>query len=481
MLKAFDSVLQISVFADSVEDNSDYEPLRYECLHCGEEVKIAAADSSSMVAHFRHRNGNNDIECEKYLGHLDNSKLVHLFPKKKKIKCDFYYNNFNKSFYFGVTFSDEEISKFEKERSHLIIYNHYNKSQKKKVAINHTFFSPNSVAKIEVDFFSNQYELSNPYYNYSDVKKIFNSNSRPTFFKMLGDEPKYKAKLVLSKTLYTNIPYFITYQELYSSPMDINYPQEIKTPMLPTYFRTLDRNFIGRVVRFTKRSQEVMNLIRSWGYELEDSETLTLLWPPAINQNNKYLVNTNFSYLYSSFDLKFRRNINIDEDNIRRHEKGITRVCFDSDLRINSKNIDVVLATHQDTSTDFDQITFSKHEASIFKVPSFTGSESYHLFNSSGVHKLNSGQKVILTKGSTIKCYSGNRLCGVVYPRQRLVNSKKLILADILKYYKRTECIRDGEFDGFEICEEAKKYVYGCYEKKQINTVVKQYILEGKL
>ena len=68
MRKAYDTFLQSEVSADLAATSGGLEPYRYECAHCGEEVRLAAAGSISMVAHFRHRSGNNDVGCENYLG-----------------------------------------------------------------------------------------------------------------------------------------------------------------------------------------------------------------------------------------------------------------------------------------------------------------------------------------------------------------------------------------------------------------------------
>ena len=67
MQKAFDTLLQTVVTAESAAINSDNETFRYECLHCGEEVFLAAQDSVYKATHFRHRSGNNDKDCDFYL------------------------------------------------------------------------------------------------------------------------------------------------------------------------------------------------------------------------------------------------------------------------------------------------------------------------------------------------------------------------------------------------------------------------------
>ena len=68
MQKAYDTFLQSEVSASLAAKAGSFEPYRYECAHCGEEVRLAAVGSISMVPHFRHRSGNSDVECELYLG-----------------------------------------------------------------------------------------------------------------------------------------------------------------------------------------------------------------------------------------------------------------------------------------------------------------------------------------------------------------------------------------------------------------------------
>ena len=71
MLYAYDTFLQEVVSSELAAQNSADEPYRYECACCGEEVFIAAKYSNSMVAHFRHRSGNNDVDCESIWASMD--------------------------------------------------------------------------------------------------------------------------------------------------------------------------------------------------------------------------------------------------------------------------------------------------------------------------------------------------------------------------------------------------------------------------
>ena len=68
MRKAYDMILSDYVDAESAAQSRGFEPYRYECACCWEEVHLCAADSRNQVTHFRHRSGNNNVECENYLG-----------------------------------------------------------------------------------------------------------------------------------------------------------------------------------------------------------------------------------------------------------------------------------------------------------------------------------------------------------------------------------------------------------------------------
>lgn len=91
MYRAYDTMLQVSVSAHEAARNGD-EYYRYECLCCGEEVYIAAAYSHYQSTHFRHRRGNNNKRCEKYMGQIGvHSSSIH---RRKSCfeRADFVFN-----------------------------------------------------------------------------------------------------------------------------------------------------------------------------------------------------------------------------------------------------------------------------------------------------------------------------------------------------------------------------------------------------
>ena len=113
MDKAFDSVFQREV--DALELSKSIEPLygtqfRYQCLCCGEEVFLAAAESSEKSPHFRHRRGNNDIECERYLGQPGALEHYVSIRKHTMDSIGFCFNIDHMTFEISLTLSDKDIS-----------------------------------------------------------------------------------------------------------------------------------------------------------------------------------------------------------------------------------------------------------------------------------------------------------------------------------------------------------------------------------
>ena len=108
MDKAFDAVLQSEVDAAVVAKNSHRflgERFRYKCLCCGEEVYLAAADSSERSPHFRHRKGNNDKECEQYLGQPGAVERFVFLRKHKQEHIEFYFNRDRMTFEICASFT----------------------------------------------------------------------------------------------------------------------------------------------------------------------------------------------------------------------------------------------------------------------------------------------------------------------------------------------------------------------------------------
>jgi hypothetical protein len=120
MLEAYDTQLETVVSADEAAINGDIGYYRYECACCGEEVNIAAVGSSSVVTHFRHKSGNNDIDCEKYLGGLGQRYYE---KSTNGGNIELYFDEQQKTFQLSIAFSEAALQEHEKANSSLYIAN----------------------------------------------------------------------------------------------------------------------------------------------------------------------------------------------------------------------------------------------------------------------------------------------------------------------------------------------------------------------
>lgn len=112
MDKAYDSILYCVVDARSLAKNVLYKDsnyFRYRCLCCGEDVYLAAANSTIQIPHFRHRKGNNDKECEVYLGQVGAIEKYLSARNRSRDHVSFLFNTDRKIFEFGFVFQSEEL------------------------------------------------------------------------------------------------------------------------------------------------------------------------------------------------------------------------------------------------------------------------------------------------------------------------------------------------------------------------------------
>lgn len=210
MLRAFDTLLQTSVSANAAAANSDNEVFRYECLCCGEEVRLAAQDSKATTTHFRHRSGNNDKACELYLGQYGMIRSSPSQRNKKQDRVEFYYQSVHKAFYVSFRFSEAEITAYENLGACLEVRSSRTLNPFFTQKINHTNFHDDSPEEFILDTYADPYYISNTLNNIKREYNLF-SNIGPTFFKVQGEDADFSAKFIKSKSLYTNIKYFIAW------------------------------------------------------------------------------------------------------------------------------------------------------------------------------------------------------------------------------------------------------------------------------
>ena len=478
MRMAYDTILQSEVSAELAAQNSGFEPYRYECICCGEEVFIAAPYSTKVAAHFRHRSGNNDVECENYLGKYRETDTDFNFKKNNRKKVEFYFDSISKTFCLAIKFDEDEIQDYEQQSIDLHLRTEGSEIPFYTLKINGLNFSPDVPTLIPLADFSTSYYLSNTLDGEERKYDFMNCDNAPTFFKVLGNDCDFKARLVRSTIIFTNTKYFVAFQGQYSLPQKVQSSEGMEIEQV-FHFKTMNRKFSGFIFSIIQhRIPFINNLLKSWGYRLETSETLTLLWPPTYLIGDTSVVVSDYVFIFSSFELQARGNINVSSKEIMKLSYGISKIRLKPKTKISKKNAEIVIDKAIPSIDDYDVITFSKNFTENFNVPS---DGTYHLFNNSGVSTLANGQDVFLTPNSFIVQYKSNYPVGCIFPCSQREPPEKELLEDILKHYKRNEGFDLDKFHGFIFSEAISKYIEGCRNTGTINSVVMQFIKGGIL
>ena len=479
MRKAYDTFLQSEVSADLAAKSGGHEPYRYECAHCGEEVRLAAVGSISMVPHFRHRNGNNDVECEKYLGQYGAISVDPRSRKSKNERAEFYFDKNTKMFYLGLRLSDDEINAYEQLTTTFELKASAQERAFLSLHINNRNFGPDVPRMIPIEKFSYNYFLSNTLHGINRKYEVFKNNTEitPTFFKIQGNDIDYKAKLVRSTVLYTNVPYFAAFQRQYPYEWNLHLPSDIEVE--DTFqFETMGRRFLGKVLTIKTKTADIDSLATSWGYQLDASETLTLLWPPAALINETSIIDSNYAFLFSSFELQAHGNINVHSEDIKRITSGLAKVSVNQKIKVYRKNAEIAIDKNEQRSTGFDAISIVQKHDSTYTVPD---DSAHFLFCRAGVMPLSKGQSVPLTPGSVIKHFSYGYLDGLVYPLRQSELTGEYLLSDILSHYKRAETFSMEAFDLSALSKVAFQYIEKCRTSGLINSAAKRFIEEGRI
>lgn len=473
MHKAYDVILQSEVSAVLATQSGGLEPYRYECACCGEEVFVAAPYSDYMVAHFRHRSGNNDIECENYLGRYGSMSTDARSRRSNREKIEFYYQSTTKSFYAGLKYSENEINDYEQHGSMLELMASELSEPFYSISIDFTHFAPDTATMIPLQCFSNNYYIANTFNKKSRKYPFFKSGNLPAFFKIQGEDEDFKARLVRSEALFTKVKYFVVFPCQYAV---LRFPTEIKVHR-DCIFETMGRKFTGLAISISNKNASVNSLLNSWGYQLEDAESLTLLWPPAATINDVCNIAADAAFVYTSFDLQAHGNINVHSGDISKEDdSGISKVAVTSMTKIYQKNIEITLKQQAHQASDFAEVPFTEDVCSKFTV---LDDGDYFLFDNSGVVPLGVGQVIWLTPQSVVKRYNHGYQTSKFNLSQPKTLKDESLLEDILVHYYRSEPFAMDMFSSVTISNTAAQYIKQCTASGTINAAAKQCIMEG--
>jgi hypothetical protein len=473
MLRAFDTILQTEVSASLAAQNGGFEQYRYECACCGEEAFVAAYLSKKQSVHFRHRNGNNDVKCQNYLGQFGMLRAGLHSKRSNRERAEFYFDYTNKTFNIGLRFNENEIQGYEEHGVDFELRARESEKPFTSIKINSLNFTPDVPTIIPLTRFAYNYYVSN---TGNDLKRKYSFCNRniPTFFKILGNEGIFKARLVRSETIYTNTRYFMVFQSQWSV-----YTAYDGMEISETFrFETMGYRFAGVVIKILKKTEKVETLINTWGYQLEDAETLTLLWPPVSLCDDVAKVYSDSIFLHTSFTLQAHGNISVSPNEIKRLSENVSKISVNDKIRVFRKNAEVLIARDKNKAKPCSDINVLIETAGNFTVPNDI---SYFIVNIEGAIPLSVGQHIFLTRHSQIKGYYSGYLLKIVRPHQRQELSGEKLLADIIAHNKRTEPFNVECFNTLSLSDSAMEYIFECEASGVINSVAKQYILEGKL
>lgn len=477
MYKAYDTILQTEVSVESAVQNGDIEQYRYECACCGEAVYVAAPYSTLKSAHFRHRSGNNDVECEIYLGHSNTLTIGNNGRHSNRERIEFYYSNETKLFYIGIRFSAIDIIKYEEKNAILKISTSSSNEPFFEIPISNRYFIPDYCYKVPLDELSLNYFIWNTIDNEKRPYKFINKRNGLAFFKLSGSGiNEYEAKFVRG-CLFTRIRYLAVTQSRYITPKDFNLPSEILVEK--TFrFKSMNHNFLGKILCFSSKTPSIEEICHSWGYRIEDSESLSVLWPPVSIENDICITSNNNVFLQTSFALQSHGNINTHPKAFEEIAYKLYKVALESQIRIYKKNMEITIQKKGKTKSNYKTLNYSEYTNNVFKTPK----EGNHFwFGTEGVMLLKEGQEIVLLGESSVKSYLSTYLFKKVLPHKLPLLIGEELLKDCLLHYKYEESFDPECFNGYTLSNVACRYITMCQSLGKINSIVKQYILEGVL
>lgn len=389
MQMAYDIILSDYVDAESAAQNGGFEPYRYECACCWEEVRLCAVDSQNQVTHFRHRSGNNNVECENYLGNRNAIINNALSRQSIRDKIEFYFSSTTKLFSIGVRFNSDEIIAYEQNGANFQVRNSFCSNPSISIPIQSSRFFPNALELIPISKFSWEYYVSSSIDSKRRKYELFRKDGRgylyPSFMKIQAGENDidFQAKLVRSDTLYMNIPYLMVFTHqnyVFSFQDDVKVGSVLK-------FRTMDRDFAGIVITFINKTSKIEAQLAAWKYKLEANESLSLLWPPSSQAEESMLISKDSAFIFSSFALQAHGNINTRYEDITRFGDGISKVSINNRTKIYKRNAELVLEKHEESAKEYNAILITEESAKNYVATD----DGAFFFNSSGVSQMSKG------------------------------------------------------------------------------------------
>lgn len=477
MDKAFDAILQLEVDATVIAKTSYYlgcDRFRYQCLCCGEEVYLAAAGSNEKSPHFRHRRGNNDKDCEQYLGQPEAVEHYVSVRKNKHEHIEFYFNKERMTFEVSVAFSEEELSDYEQNENRMAISAKFYEEPFLSVPINKSNFAPSEKHFFTLKIYSNNYYVSlsanKKVYSYLDVIK---KSGRLNIYNVrLQDE---RAKLHGTDVLYTGTTYIAisenenAIREIMGLENSISVEDEFN-------FHTIGVDFYGISFSIKSADYSLRLFFQKNDYQIEISESLDILWPPVYSVDSDFVCNDNKIYVRSSFKLISHGNTNIDGSLIQKIDDNLSEISINDPTIIYEKNIDVSIKKSYMQS---DALIFVDPDTRYMSKYTVPDTYDYFLFDNDGCTRLIAGTMIYLSEKDRVVGYKNGHIKEIIRGCPLEEENPEKVIADILQYHPQSEKYNPDEFIDIIPSEDVVSYLESCYRSGRINTVVKHYIKEG--
>lgn len=434
MDKAFDNILQIEVTADDAVNNMRFEPYRFQCLFCGEEVRIAAPFSKKVIPHFRHAWGNNGNECSAYFGNgyvlsMKNNRIL------ARENADIVYNNDKKIFEIRIRFTESQIDHYESLGAAIEIRARDKKEPFKSIKINHRNFVDDYPLALSLDHYSDYYIVS---IDNKDRLYEFISLDKPTFFKVQGNSDFHTAKRVSSSEeetiLFTDTRYII----VSFNPYDIERIASIKQDISYERFdiRVMDGVcFYAAEFAFYKITDEIIILLQSMKCRIERHDSICILWPPCSQKDGIYYSSSKQIIISSSYEIYPRCGNNLNNEQITKINDLTYKILSDDITRIIRKNNEMEIR-FDNTRVENQDVVCKIQYLDVFKVPE---DGVFVCVDIDSMCTLLKGQRVHLIPKRKIVKFKNNVPIEIIYPStQKQISDEQIAQEKKMFYWRNT-------------------------------------------
>ncbi len=479
MNKAFDTIMQTEVDAEDVAKITYYiigHRFRYQCLCCGEEVYLAAADSTIKSPHFRHRRGNNDIDCERYLGQPGAIEHYVSLRKKTKEYIGFCFNMDYKTFEVCIKLLDEEINDCATDDRRLSLFTKFYSEAFFTIPINRSNMIPNISNYFMLDKYANDYYVS---INTNNSKKIYRNimkrESKLNIYKVNQLNNHYKRNT--SDIIYTNY-WYIAVSEKEDNITALCSLKNVESEEEPFSFTTQERQFYA--VKFTIHYSDYLSGIffQKHDIKVENSEYMNILWPPVFKKDSVSISESNKMYVSSSFELVPHGNVAANKVEVHEISLGVYEFSFTDRAVVCEKNVECEIVRENQVE---DECSYEEPNVLYTDIYNVLDDYEYYLFDKNGCTPLSANSKVYLSDTDKILGYRNGHIKVIVLAKPKKEIDKVALISDAVKYYPQEELFDPDDFMEIELDETVLSYIETCYRRGKINTIIKQYIKEGRI